>query len=76
MIMPDKNITVRYSLLHCGALVLAEVKNIDTISSLWNKIKNKEALSNYERFILTLDYLFVIGVITLRDGMIVRCGNA
>ena len=76
MIMPNKNITVRYSLLHCGALVLTALKSSDTISSLREKTKNQEALSSYEKFILTLDYLFIIGAITLRDGLIERCSNA
>ena len=76
MIMPNKNIKVRYSLLHCGALILAELKDSDTVSSLREKTKNQETLSSYEKFILTLDYLFVIGAITLRDGLIVRCNDA
>ena len=76
MIMPNKNITMRYSLLHCGALVLAELKDTDTISSLREKTKKQEVLSSYEKFILTLDYLFVIGAITLHDGLIMRCANA
>ena len=76
MIMPNKNITVRYSLLYCGALMLSELKDLDTVSSLREKTKNQESLSNYEKFTLTLDYLFMIGAITLRDGLIVRCANA
>ena len=75
MIMPNKNITLRYSLLYCGALILSELKDTDTVSSLREKTKNLESLSNYEKFILTLDYLFVIGAITLRDGLIARCVN-
>ena len=76
MIMPNKNITVRYSLLHCGALLLAELKDSDTVSSLREKTKGKEVLSSYEKFILTLDYLFTLGIIALHDGMIVRCSDA
>lgn len=76
MIMPNKNVTVRYSLLHCGALVLSELKESDTVSSLRERTKKHEAFSSYEKFILTLDYLFTIGVIALRDGLIVRCANA
>ena len=76
MIMPNKNITVRYSLLHCGALLLSELKDSDTVSSLREKTKNREVLSSYEKFILTLDYLFAIGAIALSDGLIVRCSNA
>jgi len=74
--MPNKNITVRYSLLHCGALLLAELKNADTASSLREKTKGQEALSSYEKFVLTLDYLFIIGAIAFCDGLIVRCFNA
>lgn len=76
MIMPNKNITVSYSLLHCGALILAELKDSDTVSSLREKTKKQEVLTSYEKFILTLDYLFVIGAIALHDGLIVRCANA
>ena len=76
MIMPNKNITVRYSLLHCGALVLTELKNADTASSLREKTKKHEELSSYDKFVLTLDYLFVIGAIAFRDGLVVRCLNA
>ena len=61
MIMPNKNITVRYSLLHCGALMLSDIKEMDTISSLREKTRIHEMLANYEKFILTLDYLFAIG---------------
>jgi hypothetical protein len=76
MIMPNKIITVRYSLLHCGALILVALKDPDTVSSLREKTKNQEELSGYEKFIFTLDYLFLIGAIILRDGLIVRCADA
>ena len=76
MIMPNKNLTVRYSMLHCGALVLSELSSSETVSSLREKVKHQEVLASYEKFILTLDYLFAIGAITLRDGLIVRCVNA
>jgi hypothetical protein len=74
--MPNKNITMRYSLLYCGAMILAELKGSDTISSLREKTIIREELSNYEKFILTLDFLFIIGAIALHDGLIERCTNA
>ena len=76
MIMPNKNITLRYSMLYCGALILSELKDMDTVSSLREKTKKLEPLSSYEKFTLALDFLFVIGAIALRDGLIVRCANA
>lgn len=75
MIMPDKNIRIEYSMLNCGAIVLSNLRERDTISSLWEKCREKETLVNYERFILTLDYLFVIGAVRLDSGLIERCQN-
>lgn len=40
MILPDKNIKLEYSLLNCGALILSEITESQTISSLWDKSKN------------------------------------
>ncbi len=75
MILPDKNIKLEYSLLNCGALILGEISEPQTISLLWNKVKKHEALVNHEKFLFTLDYLYLINAITLRDGLIVRCKN-
>ena len=73
--MPNKNITAHYSLVYCGAIILAELKKSNTVASLREKTKGLEILENYDKFILTLDYLFIIGTITLRDGLVVRCAN-
>ena len=73
MILPDKNIKLEYSLLNCGAIILAEILEPQTISLRWDKVKRYEALVNYEKFLLTLDYLYLINAITLKDGLIVRC---
>lgn len=75
MIMPNKNIRVEYSLLNCGALILSELHDSDTISSLWEKARVIEILANYEKFILTLDYLFILDAIKIENGLIVRCKN-
>lgn len=75
MILPDKNIRLEFSLLNCGAIVLEEISEPQTVSLLWDKSKSKEALVNYEKFLLTLDFLYLIGAITMKDGLIVRCKN-
>lgn len=76
MIMPDKNTHIRFSMLNGGALILSVLKEADTISSLRENTKQLEALSSYEKFVLTLDFLFAIGAITFQDGLLVRCANA
>jgi hypothetical protein len=73
--MPNKNIKLEYSLLNCGAIILENLQEIDTISSLWEKARLTETMVNYEKFVLTMDYLFLIDVIRMDNGMIVRCRN-
>lgn len=75
MIFPDKNIRLEYSLLSCGAVLLTEIVEPQTLSLLWNKVKCNKALVSYEKFLFTLDYLYIINAITLKDGLIVRCKN-
>lgn len=75
MILPDKNIRLAYSLLNCGAILLKEITEPQTLSLLWDKVKKHKALLNYEKFLLTLDYLYLINAITIKDGLIVRCKN-
>lgn len=75
MILPDKNIRLEYSLLSCGALLLSEITDQLTISLLWEKVKKYEILVSYEKFLLTLDYLYIINTITFKNGLIERCKN-
>jgi hypothetical protein len=76
MIMPNCSIPPRHSLFYCGALLLMELTEPETVSSLREKTSGLEMLASYEKFILTLDYLFIIKAITFRDGLIARCGRA
>ena len=75
MILPDKNIQLNFSLLNCGAIILKEMCEPQTMSCLWDKVKKHEELINYEKFLLTLDFLYMINAITLRDGFIERHKN-
>lgn len=76
MILPDKNITLEYSLLGCGAWILMNMRPKESLSSLWKKAKEHEGLMNYEKFILTLDYLYIIGAIDFKDGILRRKRDA
>ena len=43
-ILPDKSITLRYSLLGAGSKILAALKSPKTVSSLRDKVKKYEEL--------------------------------
>lgn len=72
MILPDKNIKLEYSLLNCGALVLESLEVPLTISALWEKLKEQKVFVGYEKFILTIDFLYMINGIENENGLI-RC---
>lgn len=75
MILPSKSIKLEYSLLNCGAIILKEIEVPQTLSLLWDKSKEKESIVSYEKFLLVLDYLYMIKTIDFKDGLVVRCGR-
>ncbi len=70
MIIPDKNIRLQNSLLGMGAIILSEIKGTETISSLWEKSKTKKEINSFEKFILTIDFLFMLELIELKRGVV------
>ncbi|ADQ45535.1 hypothetical protein Calkro_0641 [Caldicellulosiruptor kronotskyensis 2002] len=73
MIFPNKTTKLSYSLLGCGSYILQELKNPQTVSALWEKVKIKyKELKNFEKFILTLDFLYILGMIEFENGLLRR----
>ncbi len=70
MILPDKNILLQYSILGSGANILKVLSKPETISSLWEKLKNKKEIQSFEKFVLTLDFLYAMNLIDLNNGLI------
>lgn len=72
MILPTKHIPTHRSLLGLGGLVLSKIVSPTTPSSLWESIRTYPEVATYGRFVLTLDLLFTMGAIELREGLIAR----
>lgn len=70
MILPDKNITLHHSILGMGTKMLLELNTPHTVSSLWEKLRKCDEINTFEKFILTLDFLYIIGLIDLERGII------
>ena len=61
------------ALLALGALVLKEIKDEGTnLSFIWDKLKSNEDIFNFNRFILTLDMLYIIGLIDVKNNKIIK----
>ena len=72
MIVPNKNIRLRNSLLGMGAQLLTVLRQPQTVSSLWGKAKNVKEINSYDKFVLTLDFLFMMNLIEYRDGLVLK----
>lgn len=72
MIIPTKHLKPQDSLLGIGGVVLDTLRNPCSVSDLWSILRDNASVSTYERLILTLDLLFIIGAIDYRDGLLVR----
>jgi hypothetical protein len=73
MILPNKNIKLNNSLLGLGAILLPSLQFPTTVSELWTRVKDYPSQTiSFEKFILTLDFLYVIGLIELSEGLIKR----
>jgi hypothetical protein len=72
MILPDKHINLDQSILGGGAALLEQLVRPLTVTGLWERSMQYSEIGNFERFILTLDFLFTIGALDLRDDLLVK----
>ncbi len=72
MILPSKHISEERALLGVGAVLLSNLEQQQTVTSLWDKVRNNRSIGNYERFVLALDLLHITGVISMSQGMLQR----
>lgn len=72
MILPTKLLSVQSSLLGAGAAILRRLPAPQTITALWDRVRVEPEIGTYERFVLALDFLFVIGALDFQEGLIRR----
>ena len=74
MILPTKHLSQERALLTIGGKLLGLLNYPMTVSSLWDKVsKNQgenEVKLRYDRFVLTLDLLYMLGTIEINKGII------
>ena len=72
MILPSKHISQDQALIGIGAILLKEIDQPQTVTSLWETVREEDAIGTFERFVLALDMLHIIGAVSLENGLIVR----
>lgn len=73
MILPNKHLLSQDSLIGVGGLLLTKISpSGTTVSRLWEGVRNRREVGTYDRFILALDTLYLLGFLDLEDGMLTK----
>lgn len=78
MILPTKHVRPDRALIGVGAEVLDILRRPMTISRLWDDLRGRRSLHSseapidYQWFVLSLDWLYMIGAIDFERGLVQR----
>jgi len=72
MILPNKHLLSRDCLIGVGGLLLTKIGTGTTVSRLWEEVRGRREVGSYDRFVLALDTLYLIGYLDLEDGMLTK----
>lgn len=72
MIMPNKYLKEEDSLLGASAVIFENLSKQQSISELWDKVREDDSVYNFERFILSLDLLYMLNLVELNNNEIMR----
>ena len=73
MILPNKYLEANRSLLGVGGVLLQHLDSPRSVTALWNRVRALAETGTFERFSLSLDFLYAIGMVELEDGLLRRC---
>ena len=68
MIMPNKYLKEEDTLLGASAVIFENLEYKKGLSELWDNVRDDESVYNYERFILSLDLLYMLNIIELNEN--------
>lgn len=72
MILPSKYLREDEALLGVGAKILGILRHDMPLSELWEESKAQENMSSFERFVIALDMLYIMGLIVFENHKIKR----
>ncbi len=70
MILPTKHISESQALVGIGAVLIDALNRPLTVTGLWEKVRDLHVVGTFERFVLALDMLFILGLVNLSEGLI------
>jgi hypothetical protein len=70
--LPSKYVPVELSILGVCALLVSQLLSNDTVSSLWDRVRNEPRVRTFDRFATALTVLFAGSILTLDRGVLRR----
>jgi len=70
VILPNKHLTPRQSLLGIAAEILSYLDGPQTVNQLWERCRDDRTIGTFDRFVLALDLLFIVGAVDRSSGRI------
>ena len=70
MILPNKHTGISWCILGTGATLLKELGEERTVSALWESVRKKPEIRTFDRFVLGLDLLFMLGLVNYKHGLV------
>ena len=80
MILPAKHLRTERSLIGIGGDILSLLDDSKTVTRLWDDFRHRRESTmqrsvGFDRFVLALDMLFLIGAVELERERIIRGGS-
>lgn len=66
--LPNKYVPISYSLLGVAAFLAESMRSNDSVSTLWDRVKDDDRVRTFDRYAEALSLLFAGGLLALDHG--------
>lgn len=68
--LPNKYVPISFSLLGVAAYLAENIRANDTVSTLWDRVRDNERVRTFDRYAEALSLLFAGGLVILDKGVL------
>ena len=72
MVLPSKHVAPRNTLAFVGAELLPRLSSPHSVSELWDWYHGLRHSQSYDRFVLALDFLYTLGLISVDARFVIH----
>lgn len=72
MILPTKHLPPSKAIIGVAGKLVGPLASKPTVTDLWERVRNDPDVGTFERFVLGLDLLYLLGVVDIMEGRLVR----